>query len=114
MECLLRLSMVNNHFDHMPIDPVKPVSQSELPPMAPPYVDEDVNLALVEEGMDVAENETRDTVADAYEATARLSDDPEETLDDLDYSKDDDSIAPELDAIHEDINGKDENDFEEL
>lgn len=96
----------------MPIDPVKPVSLSEQTPMAPPYVDEDVNLALVEEGMDVAENETRDTVADAYEATARLSDDPEEAMDDIDYTKDDDQIARELDALHEDFGG-DEKDFEE-
>ena len=79
--------------------------------MAPPYVDEDVNVALVKQGMDVADSEMRDTVADAYEATARLSDDPEEALNDIDYSRDEDSSSPELSAMHENINDE-ELDFE--
>jgi len=66
-------------------------------------VDEDVNIDLVQQGMDIADSETRDTVADAYEATARLSDDPEEALNDIDYSRDDDSSSPELSAIHQEI-----------
>ena len=70
--------------------------------MAPPYVDEDPELALVEEGMDVAENETRDAVADDYEASARLSDDAEEELDDIDFTESDEgAFPPEVSAMHE-------------
>ena len=42
-----------------PIDPVEKTRSNPRPPMAPPYVDEDVNEALVENGLDVAENERR-------------------------------------------------------
>jgi len=80
--------------------------------MAPPYVDEDVNVDLVAQGMEIADSEIRDTVADAYEATARLSDDPEEAFNDIDYSKDDDSSSPELSAMHEAMDEVAE-DFEE-
>ena len=80
--------------------------------MAPPYVDEDVNVDLVQQGMEIADSETRDTVADAYEATARLSDDPEEAFNDIDYSKDDDSSSPELSAMHEEMDEEAE-DYEE-
>ena len=96
----------------MPIDPVIAVSSSDVSPMAPPYVDEDVNVDLVQQGMEIADSETRDTVADAYEATARLSDDPEEAFNDIDYSKDDDSSSPELSAMHEEMDEEAE-DFEE-
>lgn len=72
--------------------------------MAPPYVDEDPNLALVEQGMKEAENETRDAVADDYEASARLSDDEEGELDDIDFAAGDDpTTAPELAAMHEEF-----------
>jgi len=87
----------------MPIDPVTAVSPSDSSPMAPPYDYEDINVDLVRQGMDIADSETRDTVADAYEATARLSDDPEEALNDIDYSKDDNSSSPELSAIHQEM-----------
>lgn len=96
----------------MPIDPVIAVSSSDVSPMAPPYVDEDVNVDLVQQGMEIADSETRDTVADAYEATARLSDDPEEAFNDIDYSKDDDSSSPELSAMHEEMDEEAE-DYEE-
>lgn len=96
----------------MPIDPVIAVSSSDVSPMAPPYVDEDVNVDLVAQGMEIADSEIRDTVADAYEATARLSDDPEEAFNDIDYSKDDDSSSPELSAMHEAMDEVAE-DFEE-
>lgn len=70
--------------------------------MAPPYVNEDPNLTLVQQGVDEAENEMREAVADDYEASARLADDPEEELDDIDFSATDDGIyAPEVAAIHE-------------
>lgn len=86
----------------MPIDPVEPASPNPKPPMAPPFVDENPNLASVQDGLNVAENERREAVADAYEATARQSDEAEESLDDIDYDDDQNSrTAPELDAIHE-------------
>ncbi len=89
-----------------PIDPVTPAAADPKSPMAPPYVDEDPNLALVEEGLDVAENEIRDAVADDYEASARLSEDEEEELNDIDFTDDgDDDSAPEISAMHEDAGG---------
>ena len=70
--------------------------------MAPPYVDEDPNLALVEQGLNEAENETREAVADDYEASALLSDDPEGELDDIDFTvADDENEPPEVSAMHE-------------
>lgn len=70
--------------------------------MAPPYVDEDPELAMLQEGLDTAENEIRDAVADAYEARARLSDDPQAALDDIDYTEaEEPSVTPELAALHE-------------
>ena len=70
--------------------------------MAPPFVDEDTEGALVEQGLSVAEDERRRAVADAYEATARISDDPSESLDDIDYEDDEpDPRGPEVAAMHE-------------
>ena len=40
-----------------------------------------------ERGLDVAENETREAVTDAYENAARRSEDPQENLDDIDYEE---------------------------
>ena len=69
--------------------------------MAPSYIDEDDDIALVQQGLDLAENETRDAVADAYEASARFSDDPNESLNDIDFTEAEDlSTTPELAAIH--------------
>ena len=69
---------------------------------APPYVDEDPNITLVEQGLEAAENEVRDAVADAYEATARNSSDAAEEMDDIDYTEaEDQSSTPELAAMHE-------------
>jgi len=84
-----------------PIDPVTPASADPRSPMAPPYVDEDPGLALVEEGLDVAEDETREAVADDYEASARESDDVDEELDDIDFTSGDSDEAPEIAAMHE-------------
>lgn len=70
-----------------PIDPRKPPLQSDDAPMAPPFVDENPEIDLVRQGLDVAEDEIRDAVADAYEADALRSDDPEESLDDIDYAE---------------------------
>lgn len=85
-----------------PIDPAKRVSDKDESPMAPPYVDEDPNLASVEDGLDAAEDELRDTVADAYEASAKESEDPEEALDDIDYEEEDATTrSPEVAAMEE-------------
>lgn len=85
-----------------PIDPVTHATADPRSPMAPPYIDEDPTLALVEEGLDVAENEARDAVADDYEASALDSDDPDAELDDIDFAaSDDEDGAPEIAAIHE-------------
>lgn len=98
-----------------PIDPVESASADPRSPMAPPYVDENPNLALVQEGMDAAENEVRQAVADDYEASAKLSDDEEGELDDIDFAADEgSSIAPELAAMHEDaLLGDDYEDLDE-
>lgn len=85
-----------------PIDPVQIATADPRSPMAPPYIDEDPNLALVEQGMEEAENEKRDAVADDYEASALLADDVEGELDDIDFTGgEDDSSSPEISAMHE-------------
>lgn len=87
-----------------PLDSATSASVDPRSPMAPPYVDENPNLALVEAGLDAAENETRDAVADEYEAAARLSDDPDEHLDDIDFTAaEDSSTSTELAAMHEEF-----------
>jgi hypothetical protein len=84
-----------------PIDPAEPVSPTRKSPTAPPYVDEEPNISLVEQGLDVAEDEIRSAVADAYEEGARSSADVNESLDDIDYVEtEDESVAPELAAMH--------------
>lgn len=55
--------------------------------MAPPYADENVNEAATEQGLEAAENEIRDLVADTYEEAAKQSDDPETNLDDIDRTE---------------------------
>ena len=84
-----------------PIDPPRPAASNSRSSMAPPYVDEDPDMEMVEQGLETAENETRDAVADAYEASARLSDDPLESLDDIDFAEGEEvSTTPELAAMH--------------
>ena len=69
--------------------------------MAPPYVDEDANEAMVEQGLEAAEDEVRDSVADSYEEGARGAADPQEMMDDIDYGEaEEDETTPELQAIH--------------
>ncbi|MFD0893765.1 hypothetical protein KBB96_10105 [Luteolibacter ambystomatis] len=84
-----------------PIDPAKEVPEKQPTGMAPPYVDEDPNEALVEEGLDVAEDEAREAAADDFEANARLSDEEdlagEEDFEDEKPS----SLPPEVAALHE-------------
>ena len=82
-------------------DPAKPVSSVSRSPMAPPYVDEDANEAMVEQGLEVAEDEVRDVVADSYEEGARVAGDPEQMMDDIDYGEaEEDEGTPEIEAIH--------------
>ena len=84
-----------------PIDPAQAVPPTRRSPTAPPYVDEEPNIALVEQGLELAEDETRDAVAEAYEEGARQSEDSEEAMDDIDYVEaEDDETAPELAAMH--------------
>jgi hypothetical protein len=86
-----------------PIDPVQAVPSSRRSATAPPYVDEDPNITLVEQGLEAAEDETRDAVADAYEEGARESEDPSGSMDDIDFTEaEEQSGAPELAAMHED------------
>ena len=97
-----------------PIDPATPASADPRSPMAPPYADDNVNVDLVQQGLDEAEDETRDAVADAYEASARLSDEPLESLDDIDFNEAEGiSSPPELAAIHEDFAANDDEGEEE-
>ncbi len=85
-----------------PIDPVQPVNPTRKSTTAPPYVDEEPNISLVEQGLEVAEDEIRGAVADAYEEGARDSEDPSESLDDIDYVEaEDEVVAPELAAMHQ-------------
>lgn len=86
-----------------PTDPAFPAVYNPRSSMAPPYVDEDVNADLVQRGLDEAEDETRDLVADDYEASALVSDEPMESLDDIDFTASEGiSSTPELAAMHED------------
>ena len=87
-----------------PTDPREPAAADPRTRMAPPYVDEDPEAALVQQGLDEAENETRGAVADSYEASALQSDDVSEELDDIDYgANDDDAVAPEIAAMHQEF-----------
>jgi hypothetical protein len=64
-------------------------------------VNEEPNLAMVDQGLDEAEDETREAVAAAYEQQALLSDDPQESLDDIDFIEgEQESGPPELAAMH--------------
>lgn len=57
---------------------------------------------MVQQGLDLAEDEVREAVTDAYEEGALLSEYPQESLDDIDYEDgDEESGPPELTAIHE-------------
>lgn len=87
-----------------PIDLPLRGSESPLPPAAPPYVNEEPNLTMVLRGLDEAEDETREAVAAAYEQQALHSDEPEEALDDIDFTEgEEESAAPELAAMHLEI-----------
>lgn len=86
----------------MPLDPAQPASSVQKNPMAPPYVDENPNMEMVERGLEIAENEKRDAVIATYEKDALSSDDSEAALDDIDYPVGGgDSTDPEISAIRE-------------
>jgi hypothetical protein len=68
---------------------------------------------MVLQGLDEAEDETRDAVAAAYEQAALRSDEPEESLDDIDFTEgEQESAAPELAAMHLELVPEDEDDEE--
>ena len=84
-----------------PIDPAQPAKPASRSAMAPPYMDEDANEAMVEQGLEAAEDEVRDAVADSYEDGARNAAEPQEMMDDIDYNEaEDDESTPEIEAIH--------------
>jgi len=84
-----------------PIDPAIPAKPASRSPMAPPYVDEDANEAMVEQGLEAAEDEVRDSVADSYEEGARAASDPQEMMDDIDYGEaEEEGGTPEIQALH--------------
>lgn len=84
-----------------PIDPATPATPAPRSPMAPPYVDEDANEAMVEQGLEAAEDEVRDSVADSYEEGARDASDPQEMMDDIDYGEaEEEEGTPEIQALH--------------
>jgi hypothetical protein len=86
-----------------PLDPVTLAPATRRTATAPPYIDEDPNLAMVERGLEAAENETRDAVADLYESSALRSEEPGEALDDIDFGEaGEEQKATELAAMHED------------
>ncbi len=83
-----------------PGDPARTAPPGRKSVTAPPYVDEDPNLALVEQGLEAAENELRETVADSYESAALGSPSEEENLDDIDFAEAEaSSEVPELSAM---------------
>jgi hypothetical protein len=68
-----------------PVDPKQPYRPGDEDPMAPPFVNENIEREAVDRGLDVAENEVRQSMIEIYEDTAMQSEDPEEYLDDIDY-----------------------------
>ena len=85
-----------------PIDPDKVTTADPRSPFAPPYLDEDPDNEMIQLGLDEAEDETREAVAEAYQASALFSDEPEESLDDIDFTEGEDvSGVPEIQAMHE-------------
>jgi hypothetical protein len=87
-----------------PIDPATAVPPSTRSATAPPYVDEDPNIDLVQQGLDAADDEIRDTMAEVYETRALASDEQAESLDDVDFTEaEEESVAPELAAMHEEF-----------
>lgn len=87
-----------------PIDPATPAKPASRSSMAPPYVDEDANEAMVEQGLEAAEDEVRDSVADSYEEGARDASDPQEMMDDINYGEaEEDEGTPEIQALHREL-----------
>ena len=86
-----------------PIDPASTVPAGDRSPMDNPFDEGDPDLTLVEQGMDVADDEMRDAVTDAYEEDAVEDEEAEDSLNDIDYTPDEDDSdrAPEVEAMHE-------------
>jgi hypothetical protein len=73
-----------------PKDPAQASAADPRSPFAPPFVDEDAENEMVQLGLDEAEDETREAVADAYQASALESAEPEESLNDIDFTESED------------------------
>ncbi len=85
-----------------PVDPTPHPVPDPRATFAPPFLDEDPDIELVQQGLDEAEDEAREAVAEAYQTSALLGDEPEESLDDIDFTEaEGESGAPEVNAIHE-------------
>ena len=85
-----------------PIDPAETTKKQNESQMAPPYVDDDLNMELTERGMRVAENEKRDAVTGRDEAGAAESPESEAALDDIAYPEGDaEAVSPEQSAMRE-------------
>lgn len=85
-----------------PLDPAETTKKQNESPMAPPYVDDDLNMELTERGLRAAENERRDMVTDGYETGAVDSPEREEALDDISYPDGDaETESPELSAMRD-------------
>ena len=69
-----------------PLDPAETTKKQNESPMAPPYVDDDPNMELTEQGMRAAENERRDEVTGGYEAAATQSSESDEALDGISFT----------------------------
>lgn len=56
--------------------------------MAPPYIDDNPEIEMVEKGLRIAEIEKRDAMISQYEKRAIAGSDPEKALDDISYPND--------------------------
>jgi hypothetical protein len=89
-----------------PLDPKETSSADPKPPMAPPFHDENPNQDAVEQGMSVAEDETREAVTNAYEATAQEEQRDADILEDPSPDETEaDGIPTENEAIRRDPAG---------
>jgi len=79
-------------------DPNQPLPDEDPGTLGTPYEDENPNVESVDDGLDVAEDEQRSAVADAYrEGAARDGDDPDD-IDTSDFGSD--APSPERPDLH--------------
>lgn len=78
----------------MPLDPIE-LDHGDSPQNTPPFIDENPERDLVQQGLDASEDELRDAADDEFGV------DPDAPLLD-DIGDEDADLAPEVVAIHED------------